>query len=462
MWRLLRDQIERSGWPLLVSFLVAGIALLGPSSGTLQSRPTGDLGRLFVRLFITTFPTFFTASMGYISTLADPRYGHGRTVQILPLGRRELARALWLATALPGVIIGSLVCALVALAQITFDPGDSPRSLLDILVPTIAAATLGSAMSVVMWSYLSVTNHVPETARRIIGVVLFHQLWYLAWLGSATRFGLLAFEPMLIVLSAAAVAGSCVLLSPRLWMFPAPRPHSSSVGRPDVSLDRRKNESRLIGLAVRASAHALGFAFLVNAGFLMAILAHRPLGRAFSLPFRLRWMVLVTYAVVWFWFSSWRAALRTLRCLPVSGTKLVIVSIGGCSLIYLAGTLAVLASLLFEPEQARRALGELPFIVLLALGSSLFLAGIALHVERPMVLHQLFGFGFLVLPNALFLPLIAGNGTWLVGFTWQTWLWSYAGRSAVLLTALGVAAMTHSLMVSAAPYRRLPATDRGV
>jgi hypothetical protein len=202
-------------------------------------------------------------------------------------------------------------------------------------------------------------------------------------------------------------------------------------------------------------------ALLVNAGFLMAILVQPRAERAFSLPFRLRWMVLVTYAVLWFWFWSWRQTLRTLRCLPISGTRLVVASLGGCVLIYLGGTLATLASLLLEPEHARRALGELPFIVLLALGSSLAVAGIALHAERPAATHQLFGIGFFVLPNAMFLPMALGDGIWLVGFTGRVWLWSYSAAAAILLIAVGALAISRGILHSAAPYRAALMFDRG-
>jgi hypothetical protein len=172
-------------------------------------------------------------------------------------------------------------------------------------------------------------------------------------------------------------------------------------------------------------------------------------------------MVLTTYAVVWFWFASWRPGLRTLRCLPISGSKLILASIGSCSVIYLAGSVAVVAALVFEPGQARVAFAELPFIVLLALGTSLCLAGIAMHVRRPMGLHHLFGLGFVLLPNAMFLPIALGDGTWLAGFTWRTWLWSYSPVAAILLIALGALAIARGILRSGSPYR--PAlVDRGL
>jgi hypothetical protein len=460
MWRLLRDQIGRSKWQILASILIAAIAALVGKVEPRQSPPTGDFGTLFVRLFITTFATFLTASMGYISSLGDRRYGHAKTVRILPLARHVQARGLSLGAALPGVIIGSLVCALVAVTHFAFDSRDSARNLFGIVMPTIVAGTLGSAMSVVMWSYLAVTSRLPEITRRTIGLVLFHQLWYLAWLGAAAQRGVLAREPMLIVLFAAALAFSGVWLSPRLWTYSPSKAHTSSTSGP-VSFGRRNRwKSHLLETAFRAAGHAFALALLVNAGFLMAILVHPRAQRAFSFPFRLRWMVLVTYGIVWFWFSSWRQTLRTLRCLPISGTKLVVASIGGCVLIYLAGALAILTWLFVEPEQARRALGELPFIVLLALGSSLCVAGIALNVGRPMAVHQLFGFGFLVLPNAMFLPMALGGGTWLVGFTSRVWLWSYSPPVAILLMAIGALAISRGILRSTTPYRGTLMLDR--
>jgi hypothetical protein len=467
MWLLLRDQIERSRWLILVSAVVAGMAaLLGPVLGPLRAEASpNDAGRLFARLFITTFATFVAASMGHFGTLADSRYGQARAARILPLGRPALARALWLGAALPGVIIASLVCVLVALAHIVLNRNASLGSLFDSLVPTILAGMLGSALSVIFWSYLSVTRRLPETIRQIVGVVLFHQLWYLVWLGLATQSGLLGVESMSIVLLAAVVAGSCVLLAPRLWGDVTRRPRPSSRDGHRVGLDLRQGdgrESSLIGLAVRASAHAFGFAFLVNAGFLTAMLAHRPLERYFSLPFRLRWMVLVVYAVAWVWFSAWRPSLRTLRCLPVTGRNLVIATIGACSMIYLAGSAGILAALALEQGQAGLSLGELPFVVLLAFGSSLCLAGMALHVQRPNGLHQLFGFGFFVLPNAMFLPIALGDGIWLAGFTWRTWLWSYSGPAAVFLAVVGVVAISRGLTLSGAPYRPAPLVDRAL
>lgn len=465
MWRLLRDQIERSKWLTFVSVLVAGqAAMLGPVLGPLGDQLTNDLGRLFTRLFITTFPAFLAASMGYVGTLADPRFGNAKTIIILPLRHDELARALWLGTAMPGLILGVLVCVLVSLVHLAFGLGDTSRRIFDILVPTILSCSLGSAMSVVMWSYLAVTSQLPETVRRLPGVLLFHMLWYLVWLRTASRFGPLAAESLLIVSLAVSVAAACWLLSPRLWArWRTRRPPTTVATARHVSIAFPQwfgRKSSLFQLAFRVSALAFGFAFLVNVAFLMAIWVHRPLERAFSLPFRLRWMVLVTYAVVWFWFTSWRASLRTLRCLPVSGRKLVVASIGACSLMYLAGSAGILATLALEQGEAGSALRELPFLILLAFGTSLCLAGIALHVQRPNGLHQLFGFGFFVLPNAMFLPIALGDGTWLAGFTSRTWLWSYAGPAAILLTALGVVAIAHGLVLSGTPYRPMPLAER--
>jgi hypothetical protein len=64
MWRLLRDQIDRSRWLMLVSVMIASMAaLIGSALGPLGNQPTNDFGRLFTRLFITTFPAFSAASM---------------------------------------------------------------------------------------------------------------------------------------------------------------------------------------------------------------------------------------------------------------------------------------------------------------------------------------------------------------------------------------------------------------
>jgi hypothetical protein len=174
-------------------------------------------------------------------------------------------------------------------------------------------------------------------------------------------------------------------------------------------------------------------------------------------------MVLTTYAVVWVWFVSWRSGLRTLRCLPISGGKLVLASIGSCSLIYLAGSIAVVAALAFEPGQARVAFAELPFIVLLAFGTSLCLVGIGMHVQRPKGLLFLGSLGFVSLPNAMFLPIALGDGTWLVGLTGgPTWLWSYSPVAAISLLALGAVAIARGILLSGSPYRPVTLVDREV
>ena len=465
MWRLLRDQVERSWRQILILAAIAVMAaLLGASLGPLRVQPAGDPGRLFVRLFIATFPVFLAASLGYVSTLIEPRFRHSRVVRILPLRRDQLARALALGAGMPGLIIGALVSALVMLLHLGLGPGGFDRTLFDRLAPTVLACTLGSAMSVVASSYLAATRRLPETISRLTCVLIFHQLWYLAWLWVATRLGPLAVESLLIVSTAVGAAGSCVLLSPRLHAtFGMLRPASPASSRDIlVSLSRPAGRNAgLIPLSFQGSAFAFGSAFLLNLGFLTAIAVRPPLDQFFSYPFRLRWMVLATYAVVWFWFASWRPGLRTLRCLPISGSKLILASIGSCSVIYLAGSIAVVAALAFEPGQARVAFAELPFIVLLAFGTSLCLAGIAMHVQRPMGLHHLFGLGFVLLPNAMFLPIALGDGIWLAGFTARAWLWSYSPVAAILLIALGAVAIARGILLSGSPYRPAPLADRG-
>jgi hypothetical protein len=469
MWRLLRDQVERS-WrqiPVLAA-VAAAAALLGSSLGPLRVQPAGDPGRLFVRLFIATFPMFLAASLGYLSTLIDSRFRHARVVRILPLRRDQLSRALALGAGMPGLIIGALVSALVILLHIGLGLGGFDRTLFDRLAPTVLACTLGSAMSVVVSCYLAATRRLPETIRLLtgyLGYLIFPLLWYFAWLWVATRLGPLAVESLLIVSTAVGAAGSCVLLSPRLHatfgLLRSASPASSRDVRVSLSRPSGRNAS-LIPLSFQGSTLAFGSAFLLNLGFLTAIAVRRPLDQFFSYPFRLRWMVLTTYAVVWFWFASWRPGLRTMRCLPISGRKLVLASIGSCSVIYLAGSIAVVAALAFEPGQVRVAFAELPFIVLLALGTSLCLAGIAIHVQRPAGLHQLFGLGFVLLPNAMFLPIALGDGTWLAGFTGRTWLWSYSPVAGILLIALGAVAIARGILRSGSPYRPAPLVDRGL
>ena len=368
---------------------------------------------------------------------------------------------------MPGLIIGALVSALVILLHFGLGLGGFDRTLFDRLAPTVLACTLGSSMSVVASSYLAATRRLPETISRLIGCcgLIFHQLWYLAWLWVATRLGPLAVESLLVVSIAVGAAGSCVLLSTRLHAtFGMLRPASPASSRDIlVSLSRPAGRNAgLIPLSFQGSAFAFGSAFLLNLGFLTAIAVRRPLDQFFSYPFRLRWMVLATYAVVWFWFASWRPGLRTLRCLPISGSKLILASIGSCSVIYLAGSIAVVAALAFEPGQARVAFAELPFIVLLAFGTSLCLAGIAMHVQRPMGLHHLFGLGFVLLPNAMFLPIALGDGIWLAGFTARVWLWSYSPVAAILLIALGAVAIARGILLSGSPYRPAPLADRGL
>ena len=159
MWRLLRDQVERSWRQILVLAAVAAVAaLLGSSLGPLRVQPAGDPGRLFARLFIATIPVFMAASLGFLSTLINSRFRHAAVVRILPLRRDQLARALALGAGMPGLIIGALVCALVILLHIGLGLGGFDRTLFDRLAPTVLACTLGAAMSVVSSCYLAVTG----------------------------------------------------------------------------------------------------------------------------------------------------------------------------------------------------------------------------------------------------------------------------------------------------------------
>ena len=376
MWRLLRDQVERS-WrqiPVLAAVAVAA-AMLGSSLGPLRVQPAGDPGRLFARLFIATFPVFAAASFGLLSTLTNSRFRHAGVVRILPLPRDQLARALALGAGMPGLIIGALVSALVILLHIGLGLGGFDRTLFDRLAPTAIACTLGSAMSVVWSCHLAATRRTDENQQAA------HWLFWLSDLSSALvlcvavggdQTGPLAVESLLIVSTAVGAAGSCVLLSPKLHatfgLLRSAPPASSRDVRVSLSRPAGRNAS-LIPLSFRGSTFAFGSVFLLNLGFLTAIAVLPPLDQFFSYPFRLRWMVLTTYAVVWVWFVSWRSGLRTLRCLPISGGKLVLALIGSCSLTYLAGSIAVVAALAFEPGQARVAFAELPFIVLLAFGN---------------------------------------------------------------------------------------------
>jgi hypothetical protein len=470
MWRLLRDQVERS-WrqiPVLAA-VAAAAALLASSLGPLRVQPAGDPGRLFARLFIATFPVFAAASFGLLSTLTNSRYRPAAVVRILPVRRDQLARALALGAGMPGLIIGALVSALVILLHIGLGLGGFDRTLFERLAPTALACMLGSAMSVVWSCHLAATGGLTKTTRLLtglLGYLIFPLLWYFAWLRVATRLGPLAVESLLIVSTAVGAAGSCVLLSPRLHatfgLLRSAPPASSRDVRVSLSRPAGRNAS-LIPLSFRGSTFAFGSALLVNLGFLTAIAVRPPLDQFFSYPFRLRWMVLTTYAVVWFWFVSWRSGLRTLRCLPISGGKLVLASIGSCSLIYLAGSIAVVAALAFEPGQARVAFAELPFIVLLAFGTSLCLAGIGMHTQRPKGLLFLGSLGFVLLPNAMFLPIALGDGTWLVGFTTsRPWLWSYSPVAGILLIALGAVAIARGILHSGSPYRSAPVVDRGL
>ena len=129
MWRLLRDQVERS-WrqiPVLAAVAVAA-AMLGSSLGPLRVQPAGDPGRLFARLFIATFPVFAAASFGLLSTLTNSRSRPAAVVRILPVRRHQLARALALGAGMPGLIIGALVSALVILLHIGLGLGVSVLS----------------------------------------------------------------------------------------------------------------------------------------------------------------------------------------------------------------------------------------------------------------------------------------------------------------------------------------------
>jgi len=469
MWRLLRDQVERSWRQILVLAAVAAVAaLLGSSLGVLRVQPAGDPGRLFARLFIATFPVFMAASLGFLSTLINSRFRHAAVVCILPLRRDQLARALALGAGMPGLIIGALVCALLILLHIGLGLGGFDRTLFDRLAPTVLACTLGAAMSVVSSCYLAVTGEL-KTIRGFIGYLVYLivlVLCYFAWLWVATRLGPLAVESLLVVSTAVGAAGSCVRLSPRLHATLGLLRSASSASSRDarISLSRPAGRNAsLIPLSFRESTFAFGSALLVNLGFLTAIAVRPPLDQFFSYPFRLRWMVLTTYAVVWVWFVSWRSGLRTLRCLPISGGKLVLASIGSCSLIYLAGSIAVVAALAFEPGQARVAFAELPFIVLLAFGTSLCLVGIGMHVQRPKGLLFLGSLGFVSLPNAMFLPIALGDGTWLVGLTGgPTWLWSYSPVAAISLLALGAVAIARGILLSGSPYRPVTLVDREV
>jgi hypothetical protein len=469
MWRLLRDQVERS-WrqiPVLAA-VAAAAALLGSSLGPLRVQPAGDPGRLFARLFIATFPVFAAASFGLLSTLTNSRARPAAVVRILPVRRDQLARALALGAGMPGLIIGALVSALVMLLHIGLGLGGFDRTLFDRLAPTALACTLGSAMSVVWSCHLAATGGLTKTSRLLtglLGYLIFPLLWYFAWLWVATRLGPLAVESLLIVSTAVGAAGSCVLLSPRLHatfgLLRSASPASSRDVRVSLSRPAGRNAS-LIPLSFRRSTFAFGSVFLLNLGFLTAIAVRPPLDQFFSYPFRLRWMVLTTYAVVWVWFVSWRSGLRTLRCLPISGSKLVLASIGSCSLIYLAGSIAVVAALAFEPGQARVAFAELPFIVLLAFGTSLCLAGIGMHAQRHKGLLFLGSLGFVLLPNAMFLPIALGDGLWLAGFTARAWLWSYSPVAGILLIALGALAIARGILLSGSPYRPAPLVDRGL
>jgi hypothetical protein len=414
------------------------------------------------RRFIATFPVFTAAGFGFLSTLIDSRFRH--VVRILPLRPDQLARALALGAGMPGLIIGALVSALVILLHIGFGLGGFDRALFDRLAPTVLACTLGSAMSVVMSSYLAATRRLPRTITLPTGVLIF-QLSYLAWLRVATRLDPLAVESLLSVSIAVAAAGSCVLLSPRLHAAFGVLRSESPASRRDARVNRSGPAGRnasLIPLSFQESSFAFGSVFLLNLGFLTAIAARRSLDQFLSYPFRLRWMVLTTYAVAWFWFVWWRQGLRTLRCLPISGSKLILAPIGSCSMIYLAGSIAVVAALAFEPGQARVAFAELPFLVLLALGTSLCLAGLAIHVQRLTGLYLLGGLGFFLLPNAMFLPLALGDGVWLVGFTGRTWLWSYSPVAGILLITLGALAIARGILRSGSPYRPAPLVDRGL
>ena len=211
MWRLLRDQVERS-WrqiPVLAAVAVAA-AMLGSSLGPLRVQPAGDPGRLFARLFIATFPVFAAASFGLLSTLTNSRFRPAGVVRILPLPRDQLARALALGAGMPGLIIGALVSALVILLHIGLGLGGFDRTLFDRLAPTAIACTLGSAMSVGWSCHLAATGGLTKTSRLLtgyFGYLIFPLLWYFAWLWVATRLGPLAVESLLIVSTAVGAAG---------------------------------------------------------------------------------------------------------------------------------------------------------------------------------------------------------------------------------------------------------------
>jgi hypothetical protein len=85
-----------------------------------------------------------------------------------------------------------------------------------------------------------------------------------------------------------------------------------------------------------------------------------------------------------------------------------------------------------------------------------------MHVQRPMGLHFLFGLGFVLLPNAMFLPIALGDGLWLAGFTARAWLWSYAPVAGILLIALGAFAIARGILHSGSPYRSAPLVERGL
>ena len=70
--------------------------------------------------------------------------------------------------------------------------------------------------------------------------------------------------------------------------------------------------------------------------------------------------------------------------------------------------------------------------------------------------------GFVLLPNAMFLPIALGDGTWLAGFTGRVWLWSYSSVAGILLTALGAVAIARGILLSGSPYRPAPLVDRGL
>jgi len=143
MWRLLRDQIERRRGLIIASVVGAGqAALLVPELGPLMARSGDDLGRLFVRLLFATLPAFLAASLGYTGMLADLQHGGGRAIRILPVRRPEVARALWLGAAIPGLVIGALVIPLVTIVQLIlrFAVGYAPAAGFSFLLPTTLAS----------------------------------------------------------------------------------------------------------------------------------------------------------------------------------------------------------------------------------------------------------------------------------------------------------------------------------